>query len=172
VSTRRPRIIVADDSPDDRYLIQMVFDHGELQAEVEFVTDGDELIQLLKGKAGGGDPLPDLVLLDLNMPRMGGADALKEIRRSPELQGIPIVVLTTSSATDDINTTQALDANGFLTKPSDFNEYLEIFSRLTDYMGEVVASDESREQGSNRSWRFSALAKGGLGASFTERFRA
>src|SRR5687767_2005551 len=99
-------ILIADDDPDDRELTRDALQECRLANEVHFVEDGEELMDYLSRRGQhrnlAGSPLPGLILLDLNMPRKDGREALKEIKANPDLRRIPIVVLTTSKAEEDI----------------------------------------------------------------------
>ena len=142
------RIIVADDDPDDRLLIGDAFKEARLLNNVEFVEDGQELLDCLRGHGRYADnpcaSIPDLVLLDLNMPRMDGREALKEIKKDAKLRHIPIVVLTTSKAEEDIFRTYDLGVNSFITKPVTFAGLVEVMSMLTEYWFEIVKLPSAR----------------------------
>ncbi len=136
------RILMADDDPEDRLLTQEAFEEAHLTNELAFVEDGEELMDYLKKRgeyaAPGAAPRPGLILLDLNMPRKDGREALAEIRADPELQGIPIVVLTTSRADEDIVRTYDLGVNSFITKPVTFEGMVSIVQHLANYWFEIV----------------------------------
>ena len=117
------KILIAEDDADDRFLIEDVFAECELEQQIEFVVDGVDLMDYLNRtgayEALEHQPLPNLILIDLNMPRMDGKTALREIKSSPELCRIPVVALTTSKAQEDIVNTYGSGANSFITKPVD-----------------------------------------------------
>jgi len=142
--TNRERItiLMADDDPDDRLLVQDAFDEIRLNNPLVFVEDGVELMDYLYRRGAyahlAGTPLPGLVLLDLNMPRKDGREALKEIKQDPVLRTIPIVVLTTSSAEEDILRTYNLGTNSFIVKPVTFDKLVEIIRKVTQYWLEIV----------------------------------
>ncbi|MGZ3703112.1 MAG: response regulator, partial [Bdellovibrionota bacterium] len=120
--TPRPiSILVADDDADDRLMIRDALTENRLANGLNFVTDGEELMDYLLRKGKYSDPTnsprPGLILLDLNMPRKDGREALKEIKANPNLRGIPVVVLTTSKAEEDVYRTYNLGVNSFITKP-------------------------------------------------------
>jgi len=123
-------IVVADDDPDDRLMIEEAFDENRLKNNLVFVEDGEELIDYLRrtGKHAGAaaDGPVGVVLLDLNMPRMDGREALEIIKADPELQRIPVVVLTTSRAEEDILKTYDLGVSSFITKPVTFDGLVEV----------------------------------------------
>jgi CheY-like chemotaxis protein len=135
-------ILLADDDPDDRKLTQEAFSENRLVNSLDCVEDGEELMDYLhrRGKYSHlrGEALPGLILLDLNMPRKDGREALKEIKADPELRRIPIVVLTTSKAEEDIVRTYDLGVNSYVTKPVTFKSLVELVKVLGRYWFEVV----------------------------------
>jgi CheY-like chemotaxis protein len=135
-------ILLADDDPDDRQLTHDAFMENRLANEFHAVEDGEELMDFLhrRGKYESlqGEPLPGLILLDLNMPRKDGREALKEIKADPELRRIPIVVLTTSKAEEDIARTYDLGVNSYVTKPVTFKSLVELIKVLGRYWFEMV----------------------------------
>ncbi len=135
-------IVVADDDPDDRMLTKDALDECRLANAVDFVEDGEELLDYLnrRGKYShlAKTPLPGLILLDLNMPRKDGREALKEIRQDPALRRIPIVVLTTSKAEEDILRTYELGVNSFIIKPVTFESLVDIVKTIAKYWFEIV----------------------------------
>jgi CheY-like chemotaxis protein len=135
-------ILLADDDPDDRQLAQDALSECRLANEIHFVEDGEQLMDYLlrRGQytAHAKDPLPGLILLDLNMPRKDGREALKEIKAHPELRRIPVVVLTTSKAEEDILRTYDLGVNSYITKPVTFESLVEIIKVLGRYWFEIV----------------------------------
>lgn len=135
-------ILLADDDPDDRMLAKEAFVESRLRNQLEMVEDGEELMDYLtqRGKYSGANqkPKPDLILLDLNMPRKDGREALREIKSSPELRRIPIVVLTTSKADEDVIRTYDLGVNSFITKPVTFEALVEVLTALGRYWFEIV----------------------------------
>ena len=114
-------ILLAEDDHDDRYLISEALDESGVESQLFIVENGEDLLNYLKGKEKYADrdkfPLPSLILLDLNMPLMDGREALAEIKKDASLRRIPIVVLTTSQAEDDVEDTYGLGITGFITKP-------------------------------------------------------
>ncbi len=135
-------IIMADDDPDDRELAREAFEECRLANDVHFVEDGEELMEYLcrKGRylTVPEAPLPALILLDLNMPRKDGREALKEIKSHPDLKRIPIVVLTTSKAEEDILRTYDLGVNSYITKPVTFESLVDTIKVLGKYWFEIV----------------------------------
>ncbi len=135
-------IVLADDDPDDRQLTRDAFMENRLANSLDCVEDGEELLDYLnrRGKFGnlGNVPLPGLILLDLNMPRKDGREALKELKANPEFRRIPVVVLTTSKAEEDILRSYDLGVNSYITKPVTFKSLVEIIKVLGRYWFEVV----------------------------------
>ncbi|MGH7942642.1 MAG: response regulator [Limisphaerales bacterium] len=135
-------ILLADDDPDDRKLTQDAFEENRLANEFHAVEDGEELMDYLyrRGQYESlrGAALPGLILLDLNMPRKDGREALKEIKADPELRRIPVVVLTTSKAEEDIVRSYDLGVNSYVTKPVTFKSLVELIKVLGSYWFEVV----------------------------------
>lgn len=135
-------ILLADDDPDDRKLTQDAFAENRLANLLHWVEDGEELLDYLhrRGQYANlrGEALPGLILLDLNMPRKDGREALKEIKADPELRRIPVVVLTTSKAEEDIVRTYDLGVNSYVTKPVTFKSLVELVKVLGNYWFEVV----------------------------------
>lgn len=135
-------ILMADDDPDDRELTREAFRESRLANEFHTVEDGEELLDYLhrRGRYAqlNGAPLPGLILLDLNMPRKDGREALREIKSDPHLRRIPIVVLTTSKAEEDILRSYDLGVNSYVTKPVTFQSLVELVRVLGRYWFEVV----------------------------------
>jgi CheY-like chemotaxis protein len=137
------RIVVADDDADDRGMIKEAFEESKLGNPVDFVEDGMQLMEYLRREGKyqhlAGQPYPGFVLLDLNMPRKDGRTALKEIKESAELHRIPIVILTTSKAEEDIIKTYNLGVNSFICKPVSFDKLVDIVKTVGHYWIEIVA---------------------------------
>jgi two-component system, response regulator len=135
-------ILLADDDPDDRKLTEDAFAENRLVNQLHCVEDGEELLDYLN-RSGRyehlrNEPLPGLILLDLNMPRKDGREALKEIKANPAFRRIPIVVLTTSKAEEDILRSYDLGVNSYITKPVTFKSLVELIKVLGRYWFEVV----------------------------------
>lgn len=135
-------ILMADDDADDRLLAQEAMQEARLLNEFHFVEDGEELLDYLYRRGSYSHfidrPLPGLILLDLNMPRKDGREALQEIKADPHLQHIPIVVLTTSKAEEDILRTYNLGVNSFIVKPVTFSSLVDLMKDLSRYWFEIV----------------------------------
>ncbi len=125
-------ILVADDDADDRFLIQNAFNEGEVLNPVRYVKDGVELLSYLQ-QEGTGNQLPGLIILDLNMPRKDGRQVLKEIKNHPYLCMIPVIVLTTSQAENDVCDSYKLGANCYIVKPSDYTRLIDVVKSIRDF---------------------------------------
>jgi CheY-like chemotaxis protein len=136
-------ILVCDDDEDDRMLTQQALEDAHISNDVRFVEDGEQLLDYLyqRGQfAGemGKAPRPGLILLDLNMPRMDGREALRKIKGDPTLQDIPVVVLSTSGLDADIVRSYQLGVNSFITKPVTFSGFVDAMNVLGRYWLEIV----------------------------------
>jgi two-component system response regulator len=133
-------ILMAEDDADDRLLVKEAFEESRVANDLHFVENGVELLEYLRkqGKYKDGYDLPDLVLLDLNMPRKGGREALQEIKADLSLRHIPVIVLTTSKAEEDILSSYDMGAAGYITKPVTFEALIEIVKGLTEYWVQIV----------------------------------
>lgn len=135
-------ILMADDDPDDRLMAREAMEEARLSNPLFFVEDGEQLLHYLRRTGAYTDPQssprPGLILLDLNMPRMDGREALQVIKTDPELRRIPVVVLTTSRAGEDICRTYDLGVNSFITKPVTFEGLVEVMRNLAHYWFELV----------------------------------
>ncbi len=132
-------ILIAEDDPDDRLLIQEAFDESDFDHPISFVKDGEELLNYLAASAEAPDcPKPGLILLDLNMPRMDGRQALQRLKKNPDTRRIPVVVFTTSNADDDIENTYDLGVSSYITKPSSFEGLMEVIRTLNVYWSNAV----------------------------------
>lgn len=142
----RPRkpitILMADDDADDRLMTREAFEESRLLNDLRFVEDGEELLDYLKRRGKYSDPAnsprPGLILLDLNMPRKDGREALREIKDDPNLKPIRVIVLTTSKAEEDIFRTYDLSAASYITKPVTFDSLVEVIWTLGKYWLEIV----------------------------------
>ncbi|MES2641231.1 MAG: response regulator [Myxococcota bacterium] len=138
---RNGLIVLAEDDPDDRLLLEQAFVDVGASTDRVFVEDGEDLMEYLLGRGrheGRQDRRPDLILLDLNMPRKDGREALAEIRADPTLRRIPVVVLTTSSEEQDIEEAYGLGANSFVTKPITFDGLVGVVRTIQDYWFRTV----------------------------------
>ncbi len=141
--TARPiTVLYADDDPEDRMLVKEAWQESRLANELHFVEDGEELLDYLhrRGKYTGlaDTPLPGMILLDLNMPRMDGREALQHLKADPRLRLIPTVVLTTSKAEEDIFRAYDLGVNSFIVKPVTFQSLVDLTLAFGRYWFEIV----------------------------------
>lgn len=140
---RKPiTILLADDDEDDRMLARKALAESRLANDLHMVKDGEELMDYLHRRGAYAaledSPRPGLILLDLNMPKMDGREALREIKSDHTLRQIPVVVLTTSQAEGDIYRTYDLGANSFITKPVMFESLVGVMKDLGKYWFEIV----------------------------------
>jgi CheY-like chemotaxis protein len=143
LNRRRPiTILIADDDQEDRMLAEDALKESRLVNDIRFVEDGEELLEYLQHRGRYADPegapRPGMILLDLNMPRMDGREALKHIKSDPELRRIPVIVLTTSKAEEDIYRSYDLGVNSFIIKPVTFDSLVNIMRALEQYWFEIV----------------------------------
>jgi CheY-like chemotaxis protein len=135
-------ILMADDDADDRKLTKDAFEESRVVNDLRFVVDGVELMDYLKRRGHYADPAtsprPGLILLDLNMPKKDGREALEEIKADPALKTIRVVILTTSQAEVDIYRTYNLSASSYITKPVTFEGLVEVIRTLGRYWLEIV----------------------------------
>jgi len=134
-------ILIAEDDEDDRLLTKEAFEESRIRNELVFVEDGEKLMHYLKREgeySGGEHPLPGLIILDLNMPRKDGREALAEIKGDSTLRKIPVVVLTTSAAEADILHSYDLGVAGYIVKPVTFDGLVQALEKLGSYWLEIV----------------------------------
>ncbi|MVM34640.1 response regulator [Spirosoma sp. HMF4905] len=134
-------ILIADDDTDDRLFMDKALRQSGYTQNIQFVEDGEELMEYLRQEGRYNDqnaPWPNLLILDLNMPRKNGFQALNEIKDDPKLRRLPVVVMTTSSADEDVLKTYNLGVNSFVTKPFNFNRLVEMVSALKTYWIDTV----------------------------------
>lgn len=132
-------ILMAEDDADDRLLTKDALTESRLHNDLRFVEDGVELLQFLRREGEyAGAPRPGIILLDLNMPRMDGREALREIKADPDLRRIPVVVMTTSKAEEDVVRSYDLGASSYITKPVTFEGLVEVMRALGRYWIEIV----------------------------------
>jgi CheY-like chemotaxis protein len=142
-TTGRPiTVLYADDDPEDRMLVKEAWAESRLANELHFVEDGEELMDYLHRRGNythlAHTPLPGMILLDLNMPRKDGREALQEIKSDPRLRLIPTVVLTTSKAEEDIFRAYDLGVNSFIVKPVTFQSLVDLTLAFSKYWFEIV----------------------------------
>jgi CheY-like chemotaxis protein len=128
-------VLLVEDDPGDVLLIKEAFADHKLSNTLLVANDGVEALELLRSPDG---VRPDLVLLDLNLPRKDGRDVLREVKADDDLRSIPVVVLTTSDAEEDILRSYDLHANAYVTKPVDFERFIEVVRQIDDFFVSVV----------------------------------
>ncbi|MGB9938199.1 MAG: response regulator [Methanobacterium sp.] len=127
-------ILLVEDNPADIRLVEEAFKESDIKTELIVVKDGVEAMEFLKHSENHEDaPIPDLILLDLNLPRKDGREVLKEIKEDKKLKHIPVVILTTSSTEEDIYETYAHHANSYIVKPANVGRFIETMKNLEDY---------------------------------------
>jgi CheY-like chemotaxis protein len=133
--TRRTLCILqADDSPDDALLTKLALKEGDATVDLYQVRDGLEALAFLRHEGPHGDaPRPDLVLLDLNMPRLDGHETLDAIKADPELRGIPVIVLTTSGSPHDVSRCYEHYVNSYVRKPVDYDQFVEVMRSIESF---------------------------------------
>jgi CheY-like chemotaxis protein len=127
-------VLLVEDDPGDVVLIQEAFEHNKVRNHLHIRGDGVEAMEFLRSD----EERPDLILLDLNLPRKDGREVLAEVKSDPALRSIPIVVLTTSKAEEDILRSYDLHANAYVTKPVDFNRFIEVVRQIDEFFVTVV----------------------------------
>jgi CheY-like chemotaxis protein len=138
-------VLLVEDDAGDVLLIREAFEHNKVHNTLEVVSDGVEAIAYLRREGEHANARrPDLVLLDLNLPRKDGREVLAEIKGDPELRRIPVVVLTTSKAEEDVLRSYDLHANAYVTKPVDFDRFIEVVRQIDEFFVSVVKLPEHR----------------------------
>ena len=145
MKNRNPRpvtLLLAEDDPDDCLLARQALEKSQLISDLRCVEDGEELLDYLRRRGKFADPKqsprPGLILLDLNMPRKDGREALREIKGDPKLRAIPVVVLTTSKSEEDVARAYNLGVNSYITKPVRFAALVEVMQAIGKYWFEIV----------------------------------
>ncbi|MEY4762425.1 MAG: hypothetical protein RLZZ200_2281 [Pseudomonadota bacterium] len=142
---RPAEILLVEDNADDVELMRISFDRNRFAANLHVVTNGEDCMDFLKRQGEwSAAPRPDLLLLDLNMPRMDGREVLEQIVHDPKLCDIPIVVLTTSTADPDISAAYKLRCSSYIVKPVDFEQFTRVVRGITDYWFSLVVLPTSR----------------------------
>jgi len=134
-------VLIADDDADDRMFLEQAMRQNGYDQQIEFVEDGEQLMEYVRQEGRYTKqtaPWPNLLILDLNMPRKNGFQALSEIKADPKLRRLPIVVMTTSSTDEDVIKSYNLGVNSFVTKPFNFNRMVEMIGALKVYWMDTV----------------------------------
>jgi CheY-like chemotaxis protein len=137
--TRQVEVLLVEDDPGDVLMTREAFEDYKVANQLHVVQDGADAMAFLRREGDyAGAPRPDLVLLDLNLPRMDGREVLQAIKGDAELASIPVVVLTTSEAEEDVLRSYSLHANAYVTKPVDFERFIEVVRQIDDFFVTVV----------------------------------
>lgn len=139
IAAKPIEILLVEDSKGDVGLIEEVFEDAKIRNNLRVVEDGEEAILYLRGEGQFSGVLrPDIILLDLNLPKKDGREVLEEIKNDEDLKNIPVVVLTTSKAEVDVLKSYNLHANAYVTKPVDFDQFIKVIKSIEDFWLEVV----------------------------------
>lgn len=137
--TKKLTVLLVEDEPADAHLVRLAFEEGQVLVDLHHVGDGVEAFQFLRNEGIYGNvPKPDMILLDLNMPRMDGRQFLKKIKVDADLHSLPVVVLTTSDAERDLLDSYDHFAAGFIVKPVDVEAFIKIVRGIGDYWVSIV----------------------------------
>ena len=137
--TKAIDVLLVEDDPGDVLMTQEAFSDNKLRNRLWVVADGVEALQFLRKEGAHAEaPTPDLVLLDLNLPRMDGREVLEAVKSDERLRKIPVVVLTTSEAEEDVVRSYSLHANAYVTKPVDFDRSIDVVRQIDEFFVEVV----------------------------------
>ncbi|MFC4532562.1 response regulator [Sphaerisporangium dianthi] len=132
-------VLLVEDDPGDVLLTKEAFEHNKVQNKLHVVSDGEQAMAFLRQQDPYLDaPRPDLILLDLNLPRKDGREVLEDIKADADLRSIPVVVLTTSEAEEDILRSYHLHANAYVAKPVDFDQFIKVVRQIDDFFVTVV----------------------------------
>ncbi|MEV4131519.1 response regulator [Dactylosporangium sp. NPDC049742] len=132
-------VLLVEDDPGDVLMTQEAFEEHKVRNKLNVVQDGEEALAYLRREGPHADaPRPDLILLDLNLPRVDGRQVLQAIKEDPDLRRIPVVVLTTSQADEDILRSYSLHANAYVTKPVDFDSFIAVVRQIDEFFVSVV----------------------------------
>jgi len=132
-------VLLVEDDPGDVLMTREAFADYKLRNQLHVVDDGVQALEFLRQEGDFAEaPRPDIVLLDLNLPRMDGREVLAAIKSDPELASIPVVVLTTSEAEEDVVRSYSLHANAYVTKPVDFERFIDVVRQIDDFFVTVV----------------------------------
>jgi CheY-like chemotaxis protein len=136
---RAIEILLVEDDPGDELITREAFEHNKLKNNLHVAHDGEEGLDFLYQRGAYEDaPRPDLVLLDLNLPKYDGRQLLQKVKSDPDLSRIPVVVLTTSSAEEDIMRSYELHANAYVTKPVDLDQFMSAVRQIDEFFVQVV----------------------------------
>ena len=146
MDTKPVEILLVEDNEGDVGLVEEVFEDAKIRNTLHVAEDGEEAMLFLnKEKPFAKAPTPDIILLDLNLPQKDGREVLEEIKTNDKLKRIPVVVLTTSKAEEDIVRSYDLHANSYITKPVDFDQFIKVIKSIEDFWLEVVRLPSSKK---------------------------
>jgi CheY-like chemotaxis protein len=132
-------VLLVEDDEGDVLMTREAFEHYKIRNTLHVVSDGEQALQFVRGVGDYADaPTPGLIMLDLNLPRRGGLEVLDELKSDPELRVIPVVILTTSQAEEDILRSYSLHANAYVTKPVDFDRFIDVIRQIDSFFITVV----------------------------------
>ena len=132
-------VLLVEDDPGDILMTKEAFEHHKIQNKLHVVTDGEQALQFLRQTGDYADaPRPGLILLDLNLPRRSGHEVLADLKEDPGLRVIPVVILTTSQAEEDILRSYSLHANAYVSKPVDFERFMDVIRQIDSFFVTVV----------------------------------
>jgi CheY-like chemotaxis protein len=138
-STEPFQVLLVEDDPGDELITREAFEENRVRNMLHVVRDGEEALDFLYRRGRYADaPRPGLILLDLNLPKFDGREVLAQIKSDPELMAIPVVVLTTSEAEEDVLRSYQLHANAYVTKPVDFDRFLSVVRQIDDFFVSLV----------------------------------
>lgn len=142
--TSRPiEILLVEDNPGDVFLTKKAFETGKIANNMQVATNGEMALEMLKKEGDFSECItPDIILLDLNLPKMDGREVLESIKDDEELKRIPVVILTSSNAERDIVASYNLHANSYIVKPVDFNKFTEIVDSIENFWFTIVVLPE------------------------------
>ncbi len=144
---RPVEILLVEDNEGDIGLVEEVFEEGRINNNLNITEDGEEAMEFLRKEGEfANSPRPDLILLDLNLPKKDGREVLEEIKDDENLRRIPVVVLTTSKAEKDILKSYDMHANSYITKPVDFDQFIKVIKSIEDFWLEVVKLPEDKRR--------------------------
>jgi CheY-like chemotaxis protein len=136
---RTVNVLLVEDDPGDVLMTREAFEHHKIRNQLHVVNDGEQAMQFLRRTGEyASAPRPGLILLDLNLPRRDGLEVLAELKGDPELRVIPVVILTTSQADEDILRSYALHANAYVSKPVDFERFMDVIRQIDNFFVTVV----------------------------------
>ncbi len=141
-------VLLVEDDPGDVLMTQEAFEHHKLVNRLHVVDDGVKAVEFLRRQGSFADaPRPDLILLDLNLPRKDGREVLADIKSDPDLCDIPVVVLTTSAAEQDVLRSYKLHANAYVTKPVNFTRFVEVIRQIDHFFVTIVTLPKAQRPG-------------------------